>query len=374
MDESREMSSIRVWDRPTRLFHWLFAIATLTAFLTGDSPRYTHLHIFCGYLVLTLVAFRLVWGFIGGRHARFGAFVRSPAAALAYLRALAARQAPHTTGHNPAGGWAVLAMLGLNLLIGISGILVLGAEEGFGPLAGWADIGSGVLLHELHELLAWSLMALVLLHVAAVIYESRSEGQNLAAGMIHGRKRGLPEEAEEANRRGIALAMLLLLGFYAALWFMPYLKGGDEPYRPFVGPELARSEAWVANCGECHLAYHPSLLPARSWNRLLKEQENHFLEDLALDEEVVLELLEFAVAHAAERGASEAAWRIDRSIGPDEAPLRISATEHWREAHEGLDEALFKREPVNGRFDCAACHQDAKAGTFNNGSMRLPRP
>ncbi len=372
-EQQHDMQAIRVWDRPTRLFHWLFAVATVTAFITGDSPRHTDLHTFCGYLVLALITFRLVWGFIGGRHARFSAFVRKPLTAIAYLRALAAHQAPHTTGHNPAGGWAVLAMLGMNLLIGITGILVLGAEEGFGPLAGWSDVGTGVALHELHELLAWSLMAVVVLHIAAVIYESRSEGQNLAAGMLHGRKRGLLEEAEPNNASGAALVMVIALGLYAVVWSMPYLGADEEePHRPFSGPALNMSEAWRTNCADCHLPYHPSLLPARSWNRLLREQSAHFEEDLYLDGEVVLELLEFAVANAAERGVSEAAWRIDHSIAPDQVPLRISDTDYWREAHAEVDEAYFEREPVNGRFDCAACHLDADSGRFDNGAMHLP--
>ena len=95
------MQTIRVWDLPTRTFHWLFASACIVAWFTGDDARYTHLHTFAGYSALTLVIFRLVWGVAGGRYARFAQFVCGPKALLKHLKGLRQTSRQHHLGHNP---------------------------------------------------------------------------------------------------------------------------------------------------------------------------------------------------------------------------------------------------------------------------------
>ena len=113
MSDPSKLAPVRVWDAPVRLFHWLLVLSFAGAWLSAESERLHLIHITLGYTAGGLVVFRLLWGLVGSRWARFGSFVRSPAAALAYAKALAQRRAPHFTGHNPAGGWAVLGLLGL---------------------------------------------------------------------------------------------------------------------------------------------------------------------------------------------------------------------------------------------------------------------
>src|SRR5512137_1855162 len=107
------MNRILVWDIPTRVFHWALALCFAGAWLTADSEYYRRLHVALGYTAAGLVAFRLLWGFAGTRYARFGDFVRSPMRALGYLQSLLRRQPEHHVGHNPAGGIAIVVLLGL---------------------------------------------------------------------------------------------------------------------------------------------------------------------------------------------------------------------------------------------------------------------
>jgi hypothetical protein len=148
----------------------------------------------------------------------------------------------------------------------------------------------------------------------------------------------------------------------------------EQPYLPFVGPVLPDDPLWREECGSCHLAYHPSLLPARSWARLLAGQESHFGEDLMLEPETVEALRGFLTANGAETLPTEAAWMMLRSVPADEAPLRISATPYWKAKHGGIDAAVFERAPVNTPANCGACHADADAGTFEDAAMDIPEP
>jgi len=365
---------IRVWDLPTRTFHWLFAAACVVAWVTGDDARNTHLHTFAGYCALGLVLFRLVWGVVGGRYARFSSFVRRPRALIEHISDLKRPLRTHHLGHNPAGGWAVVILLTLVLLLGISGIAVLGGEEGFGPLAGVLTIAQGVAIHALHEWLGWVLLGMVLLHLAGVIFESSLQHENLPRAMVSGNKQGEAADAEPNNSTRIAIAMVAIITLSALINLKPYLsQDADNPYQPYHQPPLVQNTLWQESCSECHLAYHPATLPWRSWQRIFYEQENHFDEDLALDPGDVTALLDFSRTNSAEKINREISWRTTHSLNSNETPLRITGTNYWKATHADIDEALWRDERVKGKFNCNNCHRDAEAGSFSNGAMALPR-
>ncbi len=368
------MNAVRIWDLPVRLFHWLFAASCTVAWLSGDDPRFTDLHLYAGYLAAGLVIFRLVWGLIGGRYARFRQFVRGPVVVFNHFHQLFDSSNRHESGHNPAGGWAIVVMLGLVSMLVITGLVVLGGEEGTGPLAGLFDIGQGVAVHWWHELLAWILLSVVVLHLTAVVLVSRLQRQNLPLTMITGIKTAAPDEAELHNAHTTGTILLLACLIFSALWFYPYLQASEErPYLPFVDAQLNHSTQWQENCGECHLAYHPSLLPIRSWHRLLEEQHDHFGEDLFLTPDTVAALFEYAKGNSAEQVSRELSWRTLRSLAADTTPLRITELSYWREVHRDIDASAWEHSSVSGKFNCGACHRDARQGGFMNSAMHLPK-
>jgi cytochrome b len=195
-----------VWDAPVRVFHWLMVASFAVAWLSGDSERWKLVHITAGYTMAGLVAFRVLWGLVGTRHARFADFVRGPRAVFSYLGSLVRRQPEHHTGHNPAGGLAVLALLALAVLTAATG---------------WANYNelSGEWLEDVHEALATGMLVLVLVHIAAVVISSRLHRENLVAAMIHGRKPVPPREGIRAPWRSIAAVLLAaVLGFWWMQW------------------------------------------------------------------------------------------------------------------------------------------------------------
>lgn len=171
---------IRVWDLPTRLFHWLLAACFAGAWLTADSERWIDVHTTLGYAFAGLITFRLVWGLVGSRYARFSSFVRGPGAVLKYVASILQARPEHHVGHNPAGGWAVLALLGLGAVTALSGYL------------NFNDYG-GHWLEELHEGAASAMLALVFVHIGAVIVSSLIHRENLVRAMLSGLKRRAPE-------------------------------------------------------------------------------------------------------------------------------------------------------------------------------------
>jgi cytochrome b len=204
---------ILVWDVPTRVFHWSLALAFAGAMLTADSERHRDLHILSGFTMLALIAFRLVWGLVGTRYARFGSFAYGPRALLRDLRGIATLRGERHLGHTPAGSWAMWLMLALGVLTGLSGYVVYtdGPE--------WVE--------EAHGALAWTLLAVVLVHVSGVALSSLLHRENLVGAMITGRKRGEPGQAIRGSRwlLGAALAALVL-----GLWLdLVPVPGLDQP-------------------------------------------------------------------------------------------------------------------------------------------------
>jgi cytochrome b len=186
---------ILVWDAPTRLFHWLLAASFAGAFLTGDSERWRDIHVLLGYTVAGLIAFRLIWGLIGTRYARFRSFLFSPRELLQYLRSLASRSPRHYLGHNPAGSVAIFLLLALGLVTAATGYVTY--NEMFGE---W--------LAELHEASAWAMLAVVGVHVAGVLVSSLLHRENLVRAMITGRKAGEPAQGIARSHAWLAAGMI----------------------------------------------------------------------------------------------------------------------------------------------------------------------
>jgi cytochrome b len=378
------MKSLLIWDLPTRLFHWLFAASFAGAWLTAESDAWLGVHIGLGYLMLGLIAFRLVWGFAGGHYARFANFLFGPMQGWHYLRQTLKYRAARHLGHNPAGSQAVYLLLALGLAVGISGLFVQGGEEQQGIAATFLGYDLGHAIKEVHEVVATLMLLLVFGHIAGVVLESRAHRENLARSMLTGTK--LAPDGAPASRLYRLVGVLVLLGTagFAGWWFqyateepLEELTGHTEiaaepPHVAFIGKPLASNTSWHEECGSCHLDFHPGLLPARSWQRLFAEQNQHFGDDLGLDASTTKTLLAFALENAADQQRSEAAWKINRSIKPKASPLRITETTYWVKKHRKIEDADWRSPKVLSKANCAACHLDAQAGTFEDAAMRMP--
>ncbi len=206
-DVQASRTRVRVWDAPTRLFHWLVVIAVAVSWWTGDSGR-LEWHRWSGYLLLGLVLFRVYWGFFGGSTARFAGFVRGPRAIIDYLRGRAAA----TPGHNPLGALSVLlllAMLLAQVVLGLFAVDVDGIESG--PLSLYVSFEAGRTAAHWHHRVFDALLWLIALHILAIAWYLVVRRDNLVAAMLHGTREypGAPQPLRSASALRFVVGVLL---------------------------------------------------------------------------------------------------------------------------------------------------------------------
>lgn len=205
-----------VWDLPVRIFHWSLVVAFIGAFVTNKlGVAYFKYHVWCGYAVLVLVAFRIVWGLVGTRHARFWNFLRGPAVIWRYLRG----RERHFAGHNPLGALMVVTLLLALLAQAITGLF--GNDEIFnvGPLYGYISNELSLRLTSLHRQLFYWIAGAIGLHVMAVIIHRFFKKEKLVEAMFTGRKHVIAhDEAIETSRT--VLAALIVIAFSVLLTWL----------------------------------------------------------------------------------------------------------------------------------------------------------
>jgi cytochrome b len=329
------------------------------------------LHAAAGWCALFLVVFRLVWGFVGTAHARFSDFRFGPREALRYLADSLKGSPSHYTGHNPAGSWSVYLLLAGLLIACVTGVVAIAAMFGMGPLpvvlaAPFTDV-----IRESHEWIAWALLAVIAIHVAGAIASSVLHRENLVAAMFTGRKQvheGVSTDAPP--RRGVAVA--LAAGGLGIVAFYLVTSGWPDSYaaaRSVAKAAKPPATKWNKECSGCHLAYPPASLPMRSWERMMREQAEHFGEDLSLSDAALKSLLAEA---AASHPRTWAEWKLANSAAPNEAPQRLSELRFWRRAHGVLPDSAFKAPVSAGRHACESCHLDAASGIFHPRMIQRP--
>ena len=208
---------MKVWDAPTRLFHW--AIVLLVAFsYVSVKQGWVELHFLSGYTLLTLLLFRLAWGFVGSETSRFSKFVRSPLGALRHLAKFGGREPDTEIGHNAAGGWMVLALLLVLAVQVTSGLFINDADDGaYGPLSRYVTGAQGEQIAAFHETSFWVVVGFIALHVLAVVAYYAVKRQNLVWPMITGRKR-LPGNMRQPRMASPLLALLIVAVAAGCVW------------------------------------------------------------------------------------------------------------------------------------------------------------
>jgi len=181
----------RVWDMPTRVFHWLLVLSVCAGWLIGENLSFSNIqwHFYLGYLTIGLLVFRLFWGFAGPASARFSGLFHSPGDIVRYLRGIGKRQPSGIAGHNPVGALSVLAML-CALVVQVATGLFAESDDLFssGPLAGYVDSGFVQTANAVHEITSKVLLALIVAHLAALLFYWIWKRENLIGAMLTGMK------------------------------------------------------------------------------------------------------------------------------------------------------------------------------------------
>ena len=187
--------TIKVWDPLLRIFHWSLVLFFSLAYITEDD--WLSLHVAAGYAVAMLIAFRILWGLIGPRYARFSQFIKSPTEVMSYIRKMLNFKVPHYLGHNPAAAAMILSLLLSIIMVCFSGMVIIAAEHQ-GPLANtFFSAVNAEWMEDIHEFFANFTLLLVIMHVAGVLFSSVLERQNLARSMITGLKKRINNAVDQ---------------------------------------------------------------------------------------------------------------------------------------------------------------------------------
>jgi cytochrome b len=362
---------VKVWDLPTRVFHWtlvfLVAVNAVTGLLTPEW--WMGAHTWAGYGLVALMIFRLVWGVCGSEYSRVVSFIYPPRDTFEHLRGLLLLRPPHYVGHNPTGALMVFALTGVLIALVVTGLLVLGGEEKQGPLSAVIGYSLGSAAKQAHHWLTILLLVMVAGHIAGVLTESVLTHDNLVRAIITGWKKlppAAPVPTPRAARPVLAAALLVVVAG-AAVATLDWFSRRPPPFSLRTLPE---NPTYKKECGACHYAFNPSLLPAASWAGLMTGLHEHFGEDASLDGATIRSLMVWLVSNAAETFDTESANRF-RIVAPDD-PYRVSSTPYWVRKHAGISPDVFLRKSVRSKVNCHACHRDAETGRYDDQAIAIP--
>ena len=206
MNTPNQKQSVLIWDFPVRVFHWLLVISFAGAWLTSESEAQQMIHYAFGYSACALVLFRIAWGVVGTRYARFSQFIKGPLETIRHIKALLTGNQHLGLGHNPAGALAMISLMILILIIGLTGYW--GVKEYFGDFIG-----------DVHDAVASLAMAVVMIHIAAAIIMSFIQKENLIRSMVTGKKLGTINQEIKFPMYfvGIGLALIWAYIFYLVI-------------------------------------------------------------------------------------------------------------------------------------------------------------
>ena len=208
-------NGVRVWDLPTRIFHWtlaLLVVGSIASAQVGGNAMVWHFRL--GYVIFTLLAFRLLWGAVGGRWSRFSSFAYAPATTLRYLRGQSRDDEHHEVGHNPLGAFSIFGLLALLAAQIATGLVADDDISNTGPLIKFVSSATSGRATNWHSNVGqWLIIAMVLLHVAAILYYLLRKKRNLVRPMLSGDKRlpaHVPASIDTRRTRLVALVLVLL--------------------------------------------------------------------------------------------------------------------------------------------------------------------
>ncbi len=382
---------IKVWDIPTRVFHWSLVVVFFVAFLTSRNEARIDFHTIAGYLALGFVSFRVLWGFAGNRYARFSDFVRGWSEISSFISAaFRHRRPPRVLGHNPLVGWVVLGMLGVTFVIAVTGVITYSGEENLGLFAGLFSFKTAIFAHSVHKLAAYLIIIMIIVHVCAALVHDFVFRENIILSMFTGVKEDEESLSERTSHMGsgegrsvftlIVWSIVAVMGGVALVYLPP---AGKTDFSRLAPPRViddkgfaARvmpNDVWEAECAtSCHSGFNPTLLPAGSWRRVMAGLDDHFGDTVELDAETKKDILDYLVSASAERSETEASKKLLYSIGGGQAPLRITDIPYWKKKHSGIAQKVFERKSVVSRSNCIACHPGADKGSFEDRDINIP--
>jgi cytochrome b len=368
---NKKEGHVFVWPIGTRIIHWMMALSFTTAFITAFYEHMLHDHVALGFIFLTIIIYRIIWGIIGPQYATFNTFKLRPSQLKHYfVEKVQNRWRKIPAGHNPASSWFTVSALTVGTVIVVSGLLLYGIQEGKGLFrflnSDYAQY-MGILAW-VHKYASYLFAAWVFIHIAGVMVEQFWHKTGMVFAMITGYKRTEGEDTKvKPTLSFFAYSMILIaIGTYFFIVSSNYNFLTLQKYTNIDYEEI--HPVFYNECGDCHKVYPPYMLPKRSWQKIMAGLDNHRGKEITeanITKSQQASILEFLTQNAAETSKREAAVKVMHSLG-ERRPKAITKTPYWRETHKDIPKSVYKQKEIKDKSNCIACHKDFEHGNLDD--------
>ncbi len=365
---------IYVWPVCIRTFHWLYAFSFSAAFILLWFENLLKYHIALGIFFFFLTLFRIFWGIIGPLYSNFRCFDLRGDHLINYVFHIFGHK-DKTPGHNPGASWGAILMLIFASLTGISGVVLLGIQEGKGIFSFLNPYFYSYMegFYNFHAFSAYALLVIVCVHILGVIFEHFYHHSGIIWSMFTGYKYALEGESVKLNFMQNVFAAFFI---FFSLFLFYYTLYKDENFMTisrFQPIDYEKNYPLLyEECGDCHIVFPAYLLPKRAWNAIMDTPEDHFGDELDLEPEDSKTIREYLVKNSGENSTREAAVKILFSIKNKKDIISIVNTPYWKDTHRHIPKRVFKLKEIDSKYSCDACHPDIVKGNIDDDNIRIP--
>jgi len=368
---NKSPNKVFVWPMSTRIIHWMLAITFTTAFITSFYEDMLHNHIALGFIFGIMIVYRIIWGFIGPRYARFSTFKLNLSQLKFYfVEKIQDRWRAIPAGHNPASSWFTIWAMIMGSIIVTSGMLLYGIQEAKGILSFLNDryYNNMDIIMLVHQIASYIFLFWVFLHISGVMIEQFYHKTNMVFAMITGFKRAKGDDTEVSKKLNFFAYSIIVIaiGTYTFITSSNYNFLTSQKFTSI--DYKAQNPIFVEKCGDCHNIYPPFLLPKKSWSRVMGGLDNHFGEEITeanITKSQQITIKKFLYANSADTSTRESSVKIMKSLGK-RAPKAITKTPYWRETHKDIPLNVFKTKKIKDKSNCIACHKNFDDGMLDD--------
>lgn len=365
---------VYVWPICIRVFHWLYVFSFTFAFILLWFENLLKYHVAFGILFFILTIFRIVFGFLGPLYVNFKCFDLKGDHLINYILHLFGHK-DKTPGHNPGASWGAITILIFAFITGFSGILLFGIQEGRGIFSFLNPTFFYYMdtLYNIHEISAYFLLFVVIIHISGVIFEHFYHHTKVIWSMFTGYKYLLDgEDIKLTSKQNFFADFFIFIS--VVLFFYTVYKDNNILLKSRFEPINYETKypTLYEECGDCHIVFPAYLLPSKSWEIIMDIPEDHYGEELDLDEDDAKLIKEYLVKNSAEHSTREAAVKILKSIKNKENVKSIVKTPYWKSTHKNIPNSVFKSKKVDTKFSCDSCHPDILKGKIEDDNIIIP--
>jgi cytochrome b len=368
---NRASNKVFVWPISTRIIHWMLAFSFTTAFITSNFEEMLHNHVALGFIFGIMILYRIIWGFIGPKYARFSTFKLNLSQLKFYfIEKIQDRWRAIPAGHNPASSWFTIWAMIMGSIIVTSGMLLYGVQEAKGILSflNTRYYNQMDILMIIHQIASYIFLFWVFLHISGVMIEQFYHKTNMVFAMITGFKRAKGDDTEVSKKLNFFAYSIILIaiGTYTFITSSNYNFLTSQKFTSI--DYKSKNPIFVEQCGDCHKIYPPFLLPKASWGKVMRDLDNHFGEEITeanITKSQQSTIKAFLYANSAETSTRESAVKIMKSL-EKRRPKAITKTPYWRETHKDIPRSAFKTKKIKDKSNCIACHKNFDDGILDD--------